>query len=239
MKRLLLPLLAITAATMILPISASAEWFADLYLGSAFTQKHDVETSVLGISATIQDVTFDSSFAVGGRGGYWFESGPLRSFGLDLGLGVDVSHFSPDISKQTRTTCVLGFCGGAQFADFDLSVTTIGFDVLLRYPLLKSQQFPKGQLQPYLTLGPALFIAHAKDSTNFAPSNQSDTDSSIGVKVGAGAAWQFEKNWAVFGEYRFTHFSPEFTINDVVFGKTTLSTDVNTHYLLAGVSFRF
>src|SRR5262249_3540190 len=116
MKRLLLPLSAITAAMMILPISASAEWFADLYLGSAFTQKHDVETSVLGITATIQDVTFDSSFAVGGRGGYWFESGPLRSFGLDLGLGVDVSHFSPDISKQTRTTCVLGFCGGAQFA---------------------------------------------------------------------------------------------------------------------------
>ena len=52
MKRLLLPLLAIAASTMILPISASAEWFADLYLGSVFTQKHDVETGILGVSAT-------------------------------------------------------------------------------------------------------------------------------------------------------------------------------------------
>ncbi|PYO04133.1 MAG: hypothetical protein DMD89_00220 [Candidatus Rokuibacteriota bacterium] len=66
MKRLLLPLLAIAASTMILPISASAEWFADLYLGSVFTQKHDVETGILGVSATIQDVTFDTT-AIGAR----------------------------------------------------------------------------------------------------------------------------------------------------------------------------
>src|SRR5262249_32640103 len=100
MKRLLLPLLLIMTATIILPMSASAEWFADLYLGSAFTQKHDVATDALGVLVTTQDVTFDTSFAVGGRGGYWFESLPFSSFGLDLGLGLDVSHFSPDISRQ-------------------------------------------------------------------------------------------------------------------------------------------
>ena len=221
------------------PGPAFAEWFADLYAGSAFTQKHDVDTDTLGLRVTFQDVTFDTSFAVGGRGGYWFESGPLRSFGLDIGLGLDVSYFTPDVSKQTLTACGFGFCASGQFADFDLSVTTIGLDVLLRYPLMKSQQFPKGQLQPYLAVGPALFIAHAKDSTNFLPTRQSDTDTSVGVKVGAGAAWQFLKNWAIFGEYRFTHFSPEFTFDLVPGIKTTVSTDVNTHYLLAGVSFRY
>src|SRR6266436_9803429 len=82
-------------------------------------------------------------------------------------------------------------------------------------------------------------LAHAEDSRNFEPSNQSDTDASVGVKVGAGVAWQFTKNIAMFGEYRFTHFSPEFTFRDDVLGNATLSTDVNTHYLLVGVSFRF
>jgi len=237
-KRLALLIAVLTVLTQA-PGRASAEWFADLYVGSAFTQKHDLDTDTLGFRVTFQDVAFDTSFAIGGRGGYWFESGPFRSVGLDIGLGLDVSHFSPDVSRQTLTACGFGFCASGQFADFDLSVTTIGFDVLLRYPLMKSQQFPKGQLQPYLTAGPALFIAQASDSTNFFPANQSNTDTSVGVKVAAGAAWQFQKNWAVFGEYRFTHFSPEFTFDAVPGIKTTVNTDVNTHYLLAGISFRY
>jgi len=56
---------------------------------------------------------------------------------------------------------------------------------------------------------------------------------------GVGAAWQFTKLIAAFAEYRYTHFSPEFTFRDDVLGSATLSTDVNTHYLLMGVSFRF
>jgi hypothetical protein len=46
------------------------------------------------------------------------------------------------------------------------------------------------------------------NSRNFEPSNEDDTDTSVGVKVGVGAAWQFTKTIAAFGEYRFTHFSP-------------------------------
>jgi opacity protein-like surface antigen len=88
-------------------------------------------------------------------------------------------------------------------------------------------------------VGPALFIARGKDSTNFEPSHRSDTDVSLGVKVGGGVAWQFHKHFALFGEYRFTHFSPEFTLNDGTAGQTTLKTDVNTHHVLVGASYRF
>lgn len=231
------PLIAVLAVLVLAPGPAFAEWFADLYLGSAFTQTHDVESDTTGSPRlTLQDVGFDTSFAVGGRAGYWFDS---LTF---LGLGLDISHFSPDVSGQTVTGCTL-LCTLRALNGIDLSVTAIGFDVRLRYPLLKSQQFPKGQLQPYLTVGPALFIAHAKDSTNFVPAHQSDTDTSVGVKVGAGVAWHFQKNWAVFGEYRFTHFNPEFkfdTDSPAAPGvKTELSTDLNTHFLLAGVSLHF
>ncbi len=54
------------------------------------------------------------------------------------------------------------------------------------------------------------------------------------MKVGAGVAWHFTPVIAMFGEYRFTHFSPE-----VTFGGTDVSTDLNTHWVLVGVSFRF
>ena len=224
-------------ASLVVTAPASAEWFTDLYLGGAFTEKHDVDTNfpTTGGQITTLDVSFNNSFAGGFRGGYWFAGllGPL-----DLGVGLDVSHFAPNISRQTRTFCGR-VCVNDVFDDFDLSVWTIGFDAMLRWPLLKSQQFPTGQLQPYITVGPAIFAAHAEDNHNFEPSHQSDSDTSVGVKVGAGVAWQFTKTIAMFGEYRYTHFSPEFTFRDDVLGSANLSTATNTHYLLMGVSFRF
>jgi opacity protein-like surface antigen len=215
-----------------------AEWFADLYVGAAITRNQDVKIDQpdLGLRTTDKDVRFDESVLFGGRVGYWFESLSL------LGIGLDAFHFRPDVSRQTRTAevCFGGACvpQSLAIAKVELDVTVIGFDVLLRYPLLKSPQFPRGRLQPYLTAGPAIFIAHGKDSTNFVPANQSDTEVEIGVKAGAGLAWQFHRHIAIFGEYRFTHFSPEFEIRNLG-GRTTLKTDLNTHNLIGGVSFRF
>jgi opacity protein-like surface antigen len=232
-----LPLLTATIACLVIATPAAAEWFTDLYLGGAFTEKHDVDTNfpTTGDQVTTLDVTFNNSFVGGIRGGYWF---PFDLGPLNFGVGLDISHFAPNVSRQTRTFCAR-FCVTGEFDDFDLSVWTIGFDAMLRYPLLKSSQFPNGQLQPYLTIGPTIFVAHAEDSRNFEPSNQSDTDTSVGVKLGAGVAWLFTKNIAVFGEYRYTHFSPEFTFRDDVLGNANLSTAINTHYVLVGASFRF
>ncbi len=231
-----LVLLTSALACSVVAVPASAEWFTDLYLGGAFTEKHDVDTnSTGGGQVTTLDVSFDKSFAGGIRGGYWF---PFELGPVNFGAGLDVSHFRPDISRQAALFCSR-FCVSGVFDDLDLSVWVIGFDAMFRFPLLKSQQFPKGQLQPYVTVGPAIFVAHAEDRRNFEPSNQTDTDTSVGVKVGAGVAWQFTKMIAAFGEYRYTHFSPEFTFRDDVLGSANLSTAVNTHYLLMGVSFRF
>lgn len=71
----------------------------------------------------------------------------------------------------------------------------LGFDAILRQ-LLKSPGFPSGRLQPSLTVGPAILVAHA-DSTNFEPSTP-----------------LFAKSIAVFGEYRYTHSRPELTFRD-------------------------
>ncbi len=137
-------LLTSALASLVVTTPAAAEWFTDLYLGGAFTEKHDVDTNfpTTGGQITTLDVSFNNSFAGGVRGGYWFAGllGPL-----DLGVGLDVSHFAPNISRQTRTFCGR-VCDTDVFDDFDLSVWTIGFDAMLRWPLLKSQQFPTGQL---------------------------------------------------------------------------------------------
>jgi hypothetical protein len=135
---------------------ASAEWFGDLYLGGAFTENSDLTAkgSFNGspFEITARDVRFDSSVTGGGRLGYWFEKLPW------LGLGLDIAYFAPNISAQSVDTNVkLGGVatniGSVPFDRVKLDVTDVSFDLMLRWPgLVASSQFPKGRLQPYLTV---------------------------------------------------------------------------------------
>ncbi len=231
----LLPVFSLLAWLTIAAIPASAEWFADFHVGPAFTQSEDVNTNTAGIKIKLKNVDFDNSASYGGRFGHWFQAWPY------LGLALDVSHFRPNVSRQTVTATALGVSiPGFPLASIDAQVTEISFDAMLRYPLLPTKEIPNGQLQPYFTLGPGIFIARAKDSTNFAPpSHQSKTDTSAGVKVGTGVAWLFQRNVGLFGEYRFTHFSPDFTFTTTGIGRTKVETDVNTHRVIFGISYRF
>jgi opacity protein-like surface antigen len=231
--KLLAVVTLVLTALILVAQPARAEWFADLYVGGAFTQSHNVDTKLLGVTLSFKDVEFDKSFAVGGRAGYWFDALPF------LGLGLDVSHFRPDISSQTAPFSIQGVTGTATLSDIDLRVIGISLDLMLRLPLVKSADFPNGRLQPYASVGPAIFISKAEDTTNFAPpANQSDTDTSVGFKVGAGVTFLFTKNIGIFGEYRYTHFSPEFEFTTAGV-KSKTETDINTHHLLVGASFRF
>ena len=106
----------------------------------------------------------------------------------------------------------------------------------LRLPLLQDDEFPHGRLQPYVTAGPALFWTRAKDTTNLGPpANQSNTDMSVGVKVGARTSHQITQLIGLFGEYRFTHFEVQHEFARPV----QLTGTFNIHHLIAGLSFRF
>ncbi len=236
---------AVLAALAVGAAPASAEWFGDLYLGGAFTQDHDLTAkgSVNGTSfaATAQDLRFDSSVMGGGRFGYWLTA-------LPFGFALDVSYFEPTVSAQSVNTNVsLGGTsanvGPLSFGKVNLSVVDLSFDLMLRWPgLLASPQFPNGRLQPYVGAGPALFFVTAKDSTDFGPpDHQSSSDTVLGVKAGFGTTWLFTPNLGLFAEYRYTHFSPTFDFNTNLpgFSRTKVETDVNTHHVLFGVTFRF
>ena len=227
-KRLLVTVVLLVASS-VGAVPASAEWFGDLYLGGAFTQNDDLTAkgSVNGtpFELTARDLRFDSSVTGGGRFGYWFEALPW------LGLGLDIAYFAPNVSSQNVDTNVkLGGVstnvGAVAFDKVKVDVTDVSFDLMLRWPgLVASPQFPKGRLQPYLTVGPAI----------------SSHDTSVGVKAGFGTTWMLTPHIGIIGEYRFTHFSPKFEFDTDVpgFSKTKVETDVNTHHVLVGVTFRF
>jgi len=222
---------------------AAAEWFADLYGGGSVTESSRVslDGTIDGapVAGLISNVRFEKSFTVGGRGGYWFESLVF------IGVGLDAWYFRPDINPQTRKgkgTIIdsrgmlfgvpinVNGAGPVRLPEIDFHVTAVAPELLLRWPLRVSPDFPHGQLQPYVTVGPALYIV---DLDGFHPSTFNPR-TSIGVTGGGGLAWQFTKHVGVFTEYRYTNARPSLQSGDVVF-KTHLS----THHLLGGISFRY
>ena len=200
----------------------SAESFMDLYLGAAFTQDHDATLSAFPGSLTV-DVSFDTAFTFGGRFGYYFERLPW------LGLGFDASYFAPD-AKAT-------FNNIFSFDNIDVTVVPLSFLVFFRVPgILPTSDIPHGRLQPYLAIGPSLFISNLE--VNLQPGSASDTSLDIGLDARLGLGWRFDRNVGIFVEYRFSYASPEF--EDTIQGvKVTADTDLTTHSALVGVSFHF
>jgi opacity protein-like surface antigen len=219
-------------------LSAYAEWTADIYAGGAFTNKTDfTNTSTVDPSLTAIGVKVDSSFTGGGRLGYWLEGADF------LGFGIDVFYFRAKAPSQSVPVRIGGGPTVPGLAAFDyMPVVGIGFDVLrLRLPLVKSDEFPHGQLQPYVSAGPALFITQLKGSDAFDPPGQRKTDTAVGVKVGAGMAFLLSRSVALFGEYRFTHFKAEHSFQDGTPPPSTetFTATLNTHHVVGGISFRF
>ena len=216
---------------------ASAEWFADLFAGVSFTRDHDVKLNDSGIGPATGEVEFDRSLAWGGRVGRYFDALPF------LGLAVDFFRYHPDIAIQSvQLRGCAGGCapGPSRAGRFDIETTAISVDLMLRLPLLKTDDAPWGRLQPYVAVGPPLFITTVTPRTTFDFRNHDgDTDLSIGYKLAGGLAFQVYKNLALFGEYRFTHVSPEVELRDANLNRTTLRTDLDTHSALIGLSARW
>jgi opacity protein-like surface antigen len=222
---------------------AQAEFVGELYGGGVFTGKANVtDTSSLGATATLQGVKFDASGTIGGRIGYWFDAvGPSGAFGV----GLDVFSFRSNLNQQTVPVTFSGAGGSgsgtATLAPFTISTVGIGFDLLrFRLNLAKSDEFQNGRVQPYFSVGPALFVTKLSDTGNFTPANQSASNTALGVKVGMGLNFHVNKALSLFGEYRFTHFTPEATFQErTVSSIETLKTDQNTHHLVGGIAFHF
>lgn len=219
---------------------ASAEWFADLYAGQSFTRDHDLKLNDQGIGqGTYESVEFDRSLAWGGRFGRYFDAVPF------VGFAVDFFRFYPDIGGQSvnlRGCFFPGGCGAGRggIGSLDVETTAVSLDLMLRLPLLKSTDAPQGLVQPYLAVGAPFFITTItpRNTRNFR-NHDDDTDYSFGFKAAAGVAVQVYKNLALFGEYRFTHVSPEVELRDANVNRTTLRTDLDTHSALLGISARW
>ena len=233
---------AITIACLVLLAGpASAEWFADVYVGQSFTKDSDVTVHGGPGQTVFGDVEFERSLAYGGRFGRYFDAVPF------LGLGVDVFNFSAPVGSQTTRVegCLpSGGCGGGQGNPkrIDIDSFAVSLDLMLRLPLIKTKTAPYGALQPYVAAGAPFFMTTVTPRTTAQFSNhEDDTDYSFGYKVAGGLAFHIARNLMFFGEYRLTHVQISVDELRAVDGRhhARLKTDLDTHSALVGLSARW
>ena len=78
---------------------ASAEVFLDLYGGATMFNDPDFTVTREGQGRETERGSADTTFTVGGRGGYWFDGQGLRW----LGVALDISYFEPEYSGESGT----------------------------------------------------------------------------------------------------------------------------------------
>jgi|SRR5690349_15125531 len=216
---------------------AYAEFETGVYGGAALTNKTDkTEESSLGVTLTSRDLKTDTQFTFGGRVGYWFDRFDY------VGTGLDVFYFRAKAPSQTVPVSISGCCAIMATDSFSIPVVAVAFDVLrLRLPLMRSEEFPHGRIQPYIGGGPAVFFSWAKAPAGFQPSDKTDVDAAIGYKVGGGLAIMLNKEVGLFAEYRYTHFTSSLTFQDNTppASTETFKTTLNTNHAIVGLTVRF
>lgn len=206
------------------PALIRAEWLTDLYLGAAITDDSEVKVDrYFSRQSASERTSYDTSFTFGGRIGYW-----LDVFHY-LGFAADLSYFEADSEKV------------------DFSIVPLSILLMLRWPLLISEDYPHGKIQPYLGGGPS--IIYYDMTVDFRPAvseKVSDWSFENGWDFRTGLLWQFHRNFGIFGEYRYTHYEINYKdeTEEWILGyqprtRLKVETTLDTHHFLTGISFRF
>lgn len=224
-------LLALCWMTAFTHAAERREYFFDIYGGNAGTQGDTIrgEYQYVSIFGNSSREHFrarygnDESPVYGARFGRWMDAVPW------LGFALDGSYFIINDAD----------------IDLDMDVFVLTPLVMARYPIIVSDDFPDGRLQPYLAAGTAtawvdtsLTYDDGSEQTSF-----SDFAEGIGPDLRIGSTVMFSKNLGVFIEYRYTYIKVESNMNDdwVFLGGqiTGMETTLSTQYITGGISIRF
>jgi opacity protein-like surface antigen len=154
---------------------------------------------------------------VGARIGFWFKSIPF------LGLAVDGSWFRPeeDVSNNPAK----------------IDVVPISALAMARLPLLRSQLYPNGRVQPYVGAGVGAFYTQLKFDTAVG-TRFSHSSWDVGADLRGGATFMFTPFLGLFAEYRFTWVEPTWK-GDVLGVTEKIKIELETHHVVGGLTLRF
>jgi opacity protein-like surface antigen len=193
-------LLAISALAILWASTVQAETYVAGQLGvtmpSITNGLTNVELTGSFIpGSTTSDQALKSSIMYGGKLGHYFKSIPW------FGIEGEIYYTTPHIKQQTvEFSGPGGPVGSANLPGVNMSVLTIA-------PLNLSFRYHKTRLQPYIAVGPGIFVAKIKDPSLTSDNSQSSTK--LGLNAQLGLRYYITRNVTVFaeGKYNYVRFN--------------------------------
>lgn len=217
MKKTLL-LLLICVLILGSTLSAQAEFYVGGQVGLNSPQDlTDIRGTGSASGITLSDLELENMVVFGAKFGGYFP----KSLNW-LGGEIEVYHTDSDIKQQpvTISAPILGLTASGTLPASDLAITTVAFNVLVRYP--------HQTWQPYAGVGAGLNVARLSGGTAI-----SETAYLPSLNFLAGLKFFVTEQVSVFGEYKFNYGSGwEFEDNLLEF-------DYSTNMFLGGVSYHF
>jgi opacity protein-like surface antigen len=198
----------LSMATFGMPGPVSAEWYVAGNVGVNFADRLSGISGtgdLTGVEPRSPDFDLKNSISYGAKLGYF----PEHSW---FGIEGEVLQTTPHLKNLDNDPGI------------HLRVTTVGVNVLARYP---GRTF-----QPYVGVGVGTVIAHLSDTATV----QSDTDVTSGWNVLAGLRGFVTPYVAIFTEYKYTGATLRF---DQAFGTGGFEGVYRAQHVLVGISYHF
>lgn len=179
-----------------------------------------------GVKVSAQSL--DESILFGGKIGHYFKAVPW------LGIEAEAYHTTPHIKQQ-----VITFSGSSGSA-VSLEFRGVNFRVITVAPLNLMFRYPKTRFQPYIGVGPGIFLARITDPAFTSDNKQSSTG--FGVNAQAGVRYYITRQIALFGEGKFNYNFTKFSFDETPAGNFNLfgfDADYKMFHAVFGLSVHF
>ena len=153
-----------------------------------------------------------------------------------LGFASDFSYFELD-GPSAGVEHTIGGTPIRTRDDVDIDLIPISILLMLRTKLFTAPFGPPLWVQPYVGLGPGLFVSWVDDALTIGiggiEESVEDTSLDIGLDTRAGLRFHLTHSFALFVEYRFTYYEPDF--DDDLFGDSIeIESEIATHHAIGG-----
>lgn len=229
--------LSLSAVLILCASHAHSETYVGGQIGTTFFGDNNklarVDITDFSPAGSMSGRDLSRSPVMGGKIGHYFRQVPW------LGVELEAYYTTPHIQQQpTRFTVLPGSVlngfgpfpsvnvTGVTPGDYLRVITVAPFNLMLRYP--------NGRFQPYVGIGPGIFLARLKTTVSGFEGTQSSTK--VGLNVKLGGEYLFTRNISGFGEVRYNYVKLDFESTDVAFGFQAIYNPVTFSF---GVGYHF
>ena len=178
-------------------------------------------TVTLPSGTTVSDQSLKNSFMFGGKIGHYFDR--ARWFGIEAEVFYTNPHLKQqDITWHSGTPFTFTPSGGGPSISLGnefpfTDVPGVNFRVLTIAPLNLMFRYPGTRIQPYIGVGPGIFMARIHDSS-ITQGESSQSSTKFGLNALIGLRYYFTRHVSAFAEGKFNYVRFSFAENQNFFG---------------------